>query len=130
MIDVVTLANTLVALAKDSESLEESVESFFAFLHAHDIAYLAPKIQSVLAAREDRRSTNESMQVKTAQQISDELLASIRTKANTAADASVTHVDHEVQPSLLGGFTVRVNNTLVDASVRHNLKQLRRDLRN
>ncbi|RFM24093.1 MAG: ATP synthase F1 subunit delta, partial [Candidatus Thermochlorobacter aerophilum] len=38
-------------------------------------------------------------------------------------------IENKINPSLIGGFTARIGDTVIDGSVKHKLERLREELR-
>jgi F-type H+-transporting ATPase subunit delta len=83
-------------------------------------------------AREYRRLLDRQRGVVTAivtsaTSLTDEQLAAVRTRVETMTGSDV-NLHTEVDPSLIGGLTVRIGDRLLDASVRGRLERLRNQL--
>jgi ATP synthase F1 delta subunit len=67
------------------------------------------------------------VQVTSAVELEDELLRSIGDRIAQQTDRRV-QLTAQVEPDILGGIVVRVGNTVLDASIRNRLDQLRRQV--
>lgn len=128
MVSVAKLADTLLAMVDEREDASAAVDTFFAFLEDRGLAYLAPDICKILEEREAQRERLEGAQITTARTISEDLKENIA-DAVDASEATGSKVSMQTDPSLLGGFRVRVGNTLYDATLRRNLENLKKQLR-
>ncbi len=65
--------------------------------------------------------------VRPAVKLDDDVLDQIKNVYEEVLDKSVT-IQEEVDPSIIGGFQVRVGNTIYDASIAQSLNNMRRSL--
>jgi F-type H+-transporting ATPase subunit delta len=94
----------------------------------HDRLDLLPLIYDLSVREAERRLGQRRVQVTSAAELSAETLETIR---NTLASAlSIQPImETRVDPSLLGGLTIRVGDTVYDGSLQTHVKQLRVRLR-
>jgi len=94
----------------------------------HDRLDLLPLIYDLSVREAERRLGQRRVQVTSAAELSAETLETIR---NTLASAlSIQPImETRVDPSLLGGLTIRVGDTVYDGSLQTQVKQLRVRLR-
>jgi F-type H+-transporting ATPase subunit delta len=102
--------------------------NFIRVLAHHDRLDLLPLIHDLAVREMERRSGQRRMQVTSATELSAETLESIRnTMATTFSKQPI--LETRVDPSLLGGMTIRVGDTVYDGSLKSQVKQLRARLR-
>lgn len=101
---------------------------FIRVVGRHDRLDLLPLINDLAVREFERRLGQRRVQVTSAAELSQETLDSIR---NTVATALSTQpiLETRVDPSLLGGLTIRVGDTVYDGSLKTQVKQLRVRLR-
>jgi F-type H+-transporting ATPase subunit delta len=75
--------------------------------------------------REERKLL--PVQVTSAIELDDELVKSLGERIGEATGREV-ELTAEVQPDLIGGIVLRVGNSILDASIRNRLEQLRRQV--
>ncbi len=94
----------------------------------HDRLDLLPLIHDLAVREAERRLGQRRVQVTSASELSSGALESIR---NNLAKALSTQpiLETRVDPSLLGGMTIRVGDTVYDGSLKTQVKQLRARLR-
>jgi len=62
----------------------------------------------------------------TAVAVSDELKKSIEAKVQAANGFGTVELETVTQESLIGGFVLEFNNKLVDASIAHDLREIKK----
>ena len=94
----------------------------------HDRLALLPLIHDVVVRELERRAGQRRVQVTSATELSAQSLDAIR---NSLASALSTQpiLETRIDPSLLGGLTIRVGDTVYDGSLKSQVKQLRARLR-
>ena len=65
--------------------------------------------------------------VETAVDLEDEMLSGLETLTTDMLNANV-HVNVKKNPDILGGLIVEMDGTIIDASLRRKLKELRKSL--
>ena len=106
----------------------EFFTNFLRVLARHDRLNLLPTILQASRIQSERESGRKRVIVKTAKPLSDESRRAIAERLKSAF-AFEPVFDAEVDPSLLGGLVIRVDDTVYDSSLRTRLKQLRVRLR-
>ena len=94
----------------------------------HDRLDLLPLIHDLSVREVERRLGQRRVQVTSAVELSSETLDSIRNSMATALSTQPI-LETRVDPSLLGGITIRVGDTVYDGSLKTQVKQLRVRLR-
>ena len=102
--------------------------NFIRVVAHHDRLDLLPLIHDLAVREAERRLNRRRVQVTSAAELSSETLDSIR---NSMASALLTQpiMETRIDPSLLGGLTIRVGDTVYDGSLKTQVKQLRVRLR-
>lgn len=75
-----------------------------------------------------KRNNIRKVEVTTASQLTPEAEAGIRKLVEKNLDGSTMEYSSKIDPSLIGGFTVNIDNNRLDASVTNQLKNLRLNL--
>lgn len=91
------------------------------------------RMAEILDAFIDRYNDLKGIQrvtVHTATALSDGALNDIRTLAGTALKGKEVVMESDVDPELIGGFVLRYEDKLLDASVRRQLEIIRNELTN
>lgn len=78
-------------------------------------------------AQLDRERGIETAFVRSAQELDDGLRAAISDRLSRITGSEIQAV-YSVDPDLIGGFTARVGDRMIDASVRHQLERLHEQL--
>ncbi|MBQ18878.1 MAG: ATP synthase F1 subunit delta [Planctomycetaceae bacterium] len=102
--------------------------SFLKTLARHDRLELLPLILDEAHRIDDRRSGRKRVEVTTATPLDPTVLESIRQRIDAAFTFSPI-LDPRIDPSLIGGMVIQVENTVYDSSLRTRMKQLRDRLR-
>lgn len=68
------------------------------------------------------------MEVVTAVPLSDEQKVKLRQKVEARFGVKTHHIIETLDPSILGGFIIKVNNRVIDASVRSQLQEVKQKL--
>jgi len=102
--------------------------NFLQVVAHHDRLDLLPQIYDLTVREVEQRKGQRRVQVTSASELSSQTLDSIR---NSLANALSTQpiLETRVDPSLLGGLTIRVGDTVYDGSLKTQVKQLRARLR-
>lgn len=102
--------------------------NFVRVVAKHDRLNLLPLIYRLAVRENERRLGQRRVQITSASELSTELLEAIR-KNLVAALATEPILETRIDPSLLGGLTIRVGDTVYDGSLKTQVKQLRARLR-
>ena len=102
--------------------------NFIRVVAHHDRLELLPLIHDLAVREAERRLGQQRVQVTSATELSVETLGSIRSHLATALSTEPI-LETRVDPSLLGGLTIRVGDTVYDGSLKTQVKQLRVRLR-
>lgn len=102
--------------------------NFLRVVAHHDRLELIPLIADLAVRESERRSGQRRVQVTSASELSSESLEAIRNSLATALQTQPI-LETRVDPSLLGGLTIRVGDTVYDGSLKTQVKQLRARLR-
>ncbi len=88
--------------------------------------YLNFILHSYISLYKERHSICDATVV-TASDVDDSVIERIRRSVEQSTQCRV-NLHHEVNPSLLGGFTFRLDDALVDASLAAQIERLKREL--
>jgi F-type H+-transporting ATPase subunit delta len=102
--------------------------SFLKVLARHDRLDLLPNILQAARIQSERSSGRKRVSIKTAKPLSNESRQAIGDKLRSAF-AFEPILEAEIDPSLIGGMVIRVDDTVYDSSLRTRLKQLKARLR-
>jgi F-type H+-transporting ATPase subunit delta len=102
--------------------------NFIRVVAHHDRLELIPLIHDLAVREAVRRLGQRRVQVTSATELSSETLEAIRNSMATALSTQPI-LETRVDPSLLGGMTIRVGDTVYDGSLKNQVKQLRVRLR-
>ncbi|TXT28584.1 MAG: F-type H+-transporting ATPase subunit delta [Planctomycetota bacterium] len=102
--------------------------NFLRVLARHDRLDILPAVLQAARIANERQSGRKRVSVRTAKPLSNESREAIvqRLKSAFAFDPILEAV---IDPSLIGGMVIRVDDTIYDSSLRTRLKQLRSRLR-
>ena len=84
-------------------------------------------VKDFLLACNKRNNTGEA-DVVTAVELDDELIERIRHTLQSRFDFNRVEITHHVDPGLLGGMIVRLNDQVIDGSYVGRLEQLRKQV--
>jgi len=104
------------------------VRNFLGVLSQHDRLGLLPEIATAYHKLLDEQIGRVEVTVTVAQQLDEGALADVAARVGQALQKEAV-VRQVVDESIIGGLIVRVEDKLIDASVRHQLESLRRQLR-
>ena len=101
---------------------------FISVVGHHDRLDLIPLIHDLAVREAERRLSKRRVLVTSASELSAETLETVRQSMATALSTEPI-LETRVDPSLLGGMTIRVGDTVYDGSLKTQMKQLRVRLR-
>ncbi len=84
-----------------------------------------PEIATTFIEQYNKLNNIQTVQLTTAHTISDELKNSIVAKIKNNANTTI-EIETKVREELIGGFTLQINDTLVDASILRDLNDVRK----
>lgn len=87
--------------------------------------YLPEIVNAFVDMYNDIKGINK-VKLVTAQPVSDELKQSIINKFTSTTDLKHIELETEVKEELVGGFILEFNNNLIDASIRRDLKDIKK----
>jgi F-type H+-transporting ATPase subunit delta len=102
--------------------------NFIRVVAHHDRLELLPLIYDLAVRENEQRQNQRRVQITSASELLPETLESIRNQMATALSIQPI-LETRVDPSLLGGMTIRVGDTVYDGSLKTQVKQLRVILR-
>jgi F-type H+-transporting ATPase subunit delta len=101
--------------------------NFLGVLNAHGRLGLLGQIASAYGDLQDEASGKIEVDVTTAQKLSSDELEQVRTKVSAALKKDAV-IHQYVDESIIGGLVLRVEDKLIDASVRTQLETMKRQL--
>jgi F-type H+-transporting ATPase subunit delta len=107
--------------------VSQLVFNFLGVLNNHDRLRLLDQIASAYGDLLDEQLGNVEVDVTTAQRLSPEELEQVRQRVSAALKKNAI-VHQYVDESILGGLLIRVGDRLIDASVRQQLRTMRKNL--
>jgi F-type H+-transporting ATPase subunit delta len=114
-------------LHRSVEGAEPELQNFLELLienHRMPVLFRLRREYDVLWDHENRRL---AVQVTTAVALDPAIVAELGTRVGQQTGQNVD-VSSKVDPDILGGMVLRVGNSILDASIRHRLDQLRREV--
>ena len=84
------------------------------------------EISSAFIDQYYERNNIHKVKLSTAEPISDELKNSILNRVRALKNIEHIDLETEIDPSLIGGFTLQIADTFVDASIKHDLYDIKR----
>lgn len=101
--------------------------NFIQLVNSKSRLYAIGDIAKVYSELADERAGRVTVQVTTAEAMSDTIAAEVR-KAMTEATGKEVVLQADVDPSLIGGMIARVGGKVYDSSIRSRLRDLERTL--
>ena len=102
--------------------------NFIRVVAHHDRLELMPLIHDLAVREAERRLGQRRVKITSASELSSDTLEAIRNSVATALQVQPI-LETQVDPTLLGGMTIRVGDTVYDGSLKTQVKQLRVRLR-
>jgi F-type H+-transporting ATPase subunit delta len=113
------------ALARVLDGAEESFLNFLSLLIENHRMPVIFRIRHEYARLWDEENRTLPVEITSAIELDEETTASLGRTIGEGAERKVT-LAARVDPDILGGIVVRVGNSILDASIRNRLEQLRR----
>ena len=129
MIKSRTIAESLYAhhIAHNGKDAQEMAQSLTSFLKRHHMVSSLPKILSHLKRIQEKDTVLRECNLTSSHELSKETMHNL-VKGFLKEDAGEVHIESSVDPSLLGGFVLKQNGTIYDASIKTMLKKLEENL--
>jgi F-type H+-transporting ATPase subunit delta len=126
-ISVRQYARALYELAQDKspKDLEVLVDNFFAGLVADNQQFLVPKIIKEFSDLWDREEGKVVATIQTVSPVSLEVKEAVAKYLQTKIKTTSLDLQEELVPELLGGFILRYQDKILDASWQNTLKNLK-----
>ncbi|MBI5412889.1 F0F1 ATP synthase subunit delta [Candidatus Peregrinibacteria bacterium] len=119
-------AQALADMMETSSSKIASIKNFLAFLRRKKHFRLLPKVMQAFEKEWNARSGIVKLSVTYPEKFA-QSVAELERKVGASLGKKVT-VKAKSSPKLIGGFTVQMDDTLIDASVQGRLKSLEQKL--
>lgn len=119
------LAQALIDIVHQTEKPEKAVSAFLSFLETNNLVYQLPIILRYLEQFQIQNKRAQTLIIESPFDIDATLQKKIQTFVR-ALDAK--HVELDINKKLLGGFRTSYKGLVTDASIRHNLLALKKQL--
>lgn len=116
------LATILVALADKHDSITDVVESFLSYLREQQLLHRAKGVMRALEIVWKETYGAATITIDTAHALTEEM----RTQLNTVARGA--DIRERVQPELIGGARIRIDDRILDGSIAGKLNSLKTTL--
>lgn len=117
------------ALSEIFASVQSETKGLFRLLLENKRFEILPEVASQYIALFDEMNGVETAKVTTAFPITPELEAKVLAKIKEFSNKTITLVN-TVDPSILGGFVLRIGDKQYNASIANRLRELKRELSN
>jgi F-type H+-transporting ATPase subunit delta len=128
VIPVETKGKALTAVTKGN--LSELTAAFNQLLVSKNREYYLPEIVEAFIDQYNAMKGIHKVKLTTAVEISDDVKKSIVNSIHFDKTGDTVQLETVVNEALIGGFVLEYNNNLVDASIAHDLKQLKKQFDN
>lgn len=119
------LAKTLYEISHQDNTKE--LDNFFNFCDQKNLNYLLPNILKYYREILAKKSSQNTVLIKSTHQLDKKTLDAIKKKINATKD---TKVEQKIDPETLGGFIAEYRNKVFDASLKNQLAKLKNKLIN
>jgi F0F1-type ATP synthase delta subunit len=119
------LAQILIELAHQVDKVDDAISVFVAFLEKHNLTYQLPAIVRHISQFKYQKDRTSTLVIESPFEIANSLQKKIQHFTN-AQDAQF--VEFVINKNLLGGFRTTYKGLVTDASIRHNLLTLKKEL--
>ena len=126
---IITSDLKMNALSEVFSSVQAETKSLFRLLHENKRFEILVAIATQFNAQFDDMNGVEVAKVTTAFPITADLEAKILAKAATISTKKIT-IQNTVDPSIIGGFILRIGDKQYNASVSNRLQELKREFSN
>lgn len=126
---IITSEVKMKALSEVFSSVQVDTKSLFRLLQENKRFEILEAIATQYNAQFDEMNGVEIAKVITAFPITDELEAKILAKAATISTKKLT-IQNTIDPSIIGGFILRIGDKQYNASVSNRLQELKREFSN
>lgn len=129
------LANPSISQRERGAVVEKTIRSqvhpllanFLGVLQVHNRLDIIDQVAAAYAHKLDQLQGKIEVDVTVAQELSDEQLDQVRERISTALNKTAV-VKQTVNPEIIGGLVVRVEDKLIDASVKTQLQSIKQQL--
>lgn len=105
------------------KKLEEATDQFMAFVRKQQLTKKLPYIIEAFEEEVKKAEGIIELEVTSAKKLSKQVMESIKNQFGSKVEAT-----EAIDESLIGGVVVKKGNTILDGSVRTQLKKLKREL--
>lgn len=119
------LAQVLIRIVHQTEKPDKAVSAFLSFLETNNLAYQLPLILRYVEQFQMQEKQAQTLVIESPFEIDTSLQKKIQTFVQ-ALDAQ--YVELDINKKLLGGFRTSYKGLVTDASIRHNLLTLKKQL--
>jgi F0F1-type ATP synthase delta subunit len=125
MITSQELAQSLIKILETSDDPQSSSEAFIAFLEENNLLVQLPRIIQRLESHSEKEKKHNTLIIESPFTLSDSLLKKIQKQSEAENAQSISFVENS---ELLGGFRATYQGRVIDASLKHNLQVLKKQL--
>ncbi len=111
-----------------SGKVSKQLEDALALLVQKGRAPIIPDVMKEFQAILNEESGIMIAKVESAIELSESEKQALAKKLETISGKKI-QIENKINPSLIGGFTARIGDTVIDGSVKHKLERLREELR-
>lgn len=122
MVTAETLGRTLLTLSEE-HSADKGVDMFLRFAESRGLMYLLPDVVRFLEQLAASHDGDSGVLITTAREVPKSLIERIKDHVGANGDTQ-----HQIDESLIGGFTAITGNKLYDASIKNSLTRLKQQL--
>jgi F-type H+-transporting ATPase subunit delta len=126
---IITSEVKMIVLSEVFGSVEEDTKSLFRLLQENKRFEILEAIAAQFNVQFDEMNGVEVAKVTTAFPITADLEAKILAKATSMSTKKIT-IQNTVDPSIIGGFILRIGDKQYNASVSNRLQELKREFSN
>lgn len=117
----------LLLTAADARN-DKLVGQFFALIIDNNRVTFARGMALAYLRIYRERNDIKQVTITTAAKLPEASVTDIRKVVERYASGSTLEYDYRIDPQLIGGFTIAIDSTMLDASLKNELKQLRQKL--
>lgn len=125
MIGSQELVKSFIKILETSDDLQASSEAFIAFLEENNLLVQLPRIIQKLELYSEKERIHNTLVIESPFTLSDSLIKTIQKQSGAEYAQSVSFVENS---ELLGGFRATYQGQVIDASLKHNLQVLKKQL--
>lgn len=125
MVSSKDLAESLIKMIEKTGDEKSSLKAFIAFLEENKLQSQLPSVIRILEKKSSDIKKWNALVIESPFEISKDTTEAIRKKSGAEASDEVSFVK---RPDLIGGFRATYKGHVLDASLKHNLQTLKKQL--